>query len=154
MTDTLVFAPNWVGDTVMALPVIEALAAAGRRPAVLARPHLGPLLETGPPCGKHDSVPPARADTNEKFVKIAKLSLVDQHVGGAHRNQMAVYRVLNLIRRTKLVAAVEFCFAHRRAGRAGANGHPCKGCDNREPCPTCVCCSDVLQHGSESFIPP
>ena len=44
MSRTLVFAPNWVGDTVMALPVIEALAAAGRRPAVLARPHLAPLL--------------------------------------------------------------------------------------------------------------
>lgn len=48
MTGTLVFAPNWVGDTVMALPVIEALAASGRRPAVLARPHLAPLLELCP----------------------------------------------------------------------------------------------------------
>ena len=41
---TLVVAPNWVGDTVMALPVLEALAASGRRVAVLARPHLAPLL--------------------------------------------------------------------------------------------------------------
>ena len=48
MSGTVVFAPNWVGDTVMALPVIEALAAAGRPPAVLARPHLAPLLELGP----------------------------------------------------------------------------------------------------------
>ena len=48
MTGTVVVAPNWVGDTVMALPVLEALAAAGRRPAVLARPHLGPLLELCP----------------------------------------------------------------------------------------------------------
>ena len=48
MSGTLVFAPNWVGDTVMALPVLEALAAAGRRTFVLARPHLGPLLELCP----------------------------------------------------------------------------------------------------------
>ena len=40
MSGTLVFAPNWVGDTIMALPVIEALAAAGRQPVALARPHL------------------------------------------------------------------------------------------------------------------
>ena len=48
MSRTLVFAPNWVGDTVMALPVIEALAAAERQPAVLARPHLAPLLALCP----------------------------------------------------------------------------------------------------------
>ena len=48
MTGTVVVAPNWVGDTVMALPVLEALAAAGRRSAVLARPHLRPLLELSP----------------------------------------------------------------------------------------------------------
>lgn len=48
MSGTLVFAPNWVGDTVMALPVIEALAAGGRRPLVLARPHLEPLLALCP----------------------------------------------------------------------------------------------------------
>ncbi|MFQ5350969.1 MAG: glycosyltransferase family 9 protein, partial [Thermoanaerobaculia bacterium] len=48
MSDTVVFAPNWVGDTVMALPALEALAAAGRPPAVLARPHLAPLLELCP----------------------------------------------------------------------------------------------------------
>ncbi len=41
---TLVVAPNWVGDTVMALPVLEALAASGRRLIVLAQPHLLPLL--------------------------------------------------------------------------------------------------------------
>lgn len=45
---TVVYAPNWVGDTVMALPVIEALAASGRRVDVLARPHLLPLLELVP----------------------------------------------------------------------------------------------------------
>ncbi len=32
----------------MALPVLEALAATGRRPAVLARPHLMPLLRLSP----------------------------------------------------------------------------------------------------------
>jgi heptosyltransferase-2 len=48
MSRAVVFAPNWVGDTIMALPVIEALAAAGRQPAVLARPHLAPLLELCP----------------------------------------------------------------------------------------------------------
>jgi len=41
---TIVHAPNWVGDTVMALPVIETLAASGRRVDVLARRHLAPLL--------------------------------------------------------------------------------------------------------------
>ncbi len=44
----LVVAPNWVGDTVMALPTLEALAGGGRRLAVLARPHLGPLLGLAP----------------------------------------------------------------------------------------------------------
>jgi heptosyltransferase-2 len=37
-----------VGDTVMALPVIEALAATGRQVGVLARPHLAPLLDLVP----------------------------------------------------------------------------------------------------------
>ncbi len=46
--DTLVIAPNWVGDTVMALPVLDALAASGRRCRVLARPHLEPLLALSP----------------------------------------------------------------------------------------------------------
>ncbi len=41
---TLVVGPNWVGDTVMALPVLEALADAGREVHVLAKPHLAPLL--------------------------------------------------------------------------------------------------------------
>lgn len=45
---TVVYAPKWVGDTVMALPVIDALAASGRRVDVLARPHLMPLLELVP----------------------------------------------------------------------------------------------------------
>jgi heptosyltransferase II len=45
---TAVVAPNWVGDTMMAWPVLEALADSGRRLAVLARPHLHPLLRLSP----------------------------------------------------------------------------------------------------------
>lgn len=45
---TVAIAPNWVGDTVMALPVLEALAASGRELTVLARPHLHSLLEVVP----------------------------------------------------------------------------------------------------------
>lgn len=45
MTSSLVIAPNWVGDTILAIPVIEALAAGGRSITVLAKPHLRPLLE-------------------------------------------------------------------------------------------------------------
>ncbi len=41
---TLAIAPNWVGDTIMALPVLEAIAAADRELFVLAKPHLAPLL--------------------------------------------------------------------------------------------------------------
>lgn len=45
---TLVVAPNWVGDLVMAEPVFRALAGAGRPLTVLARPHLGRLVELLP----------------------------------------------------------------------------------------------------------
>ncbi|MEZ5333291.1 MAG: lipopolysaccharide heptosyltransferase II [Thermoanaerobaculia bacterium] len=45
---TLVVAPSWVGDTVMALPVLEALAAADRRLHLLAKPHLHSLLAAVP----------------------------------------------------------------------------------------------------------
>lgn len=45
MTRTLAVVPNWVGDTVMALPVLEALAGSDREVSVLAKPHLRPLLE-------------------------------------------------------------------------------------------------------------
>ncbi len=41
---TLVVAPNWVGDCVMAEPVFRALAASGRELAVLARKPLHSLL--------------------------------------------------------------------------------------------------------------
>lgn len=43
---TLVVLPNWVGDTVLALPVLEALAASDRHLVALGQPHLGPLLES------------------------------------------------------------------------------------------------------------
>ena len=44
----LVLAPNWVGDTVMALPVLDALASSERRISVLAKPHLHSLLSLSP----------------------------------------------------------------------------------------------------------
>lgn len=40
--------PNWVGDTIMSLPVLTALARSGRSLHVLAKPHLGPLLRLAP----------------------------------------------------------------------------------------------------------
>ncbi len=48
MTRTLVVAPNWVGDCVMAEPVFRALAASGRHLAALARRPLHPLLALFP----------------------------------------------------------------------------------------------------------
>ena len=45
---TLVVAPNWVGDNVMAIPVLESLSNSGRSLAVLAKPHLEPLLRLVP----------------------------------------------------------------------------------------------------------
>ena len=44
----LIVSANWVGDTVMALPVLDTLAAAGRRLTVLASSHLHPLLVLSP----------------------------------------------------------------------------------------------------------
>ena len=48
MTRTLVVAPNWVGDCVMAEPVFRALAASGRELTALARRPLHPLLALFP----------------------------------------------------------------------------------------------------------
>ena len=45
---TLVVSPNWVGDTVMSLPVLAALAESGREVTVLAPSHLHPLLALSP----------------------------------------------------------------------------------------------------------
>lgn len=44
----LVVMPNWVGDCVMAEPVVRALAASGRAPVLLGRRHLLPLLALFP----------------------------------------------------------------------------------------------------------
>lgn len=45
---TLVVAPNWVGDCVMAQPVLSALAASGRSVLVLAKRGLVPLFSAFP----------------------------------------------------------------------------------------------------------
>ena len=45
---TLVVTPNWVGDLVMALPVLTALAQDNRQVWALAKPNLAPLLEQIP----------------------------------------------------------------------------------------------------------
>ncbi|MGH7338324.1 MAG: hypothetical protein ACREI7_12140, partial [Myxococcota bacterium] len=45
---TLVVAPNWVGDCVMAEPLFRALAASGRELVALAKPSLRPLLALFP----------------------------------------------------------------------------------------------------------
>ncbi len=47
-TIALVVTPNWVGDTVMALPVLDALAASGRRVVAAAPRSLHPLLRLMP----------------------------------------------------------------------------------------------------------
>ncbi|MEJ2085425.1 MAG: lipopolysaccharide heptosyltransferase II [Acidobacteriota bacterium] len=46
--NTLTISPNWVGDTVLSIPVFDSLAASGRTVTVLARPNLKPLLELVP----------------------------------------------------------------------------------------------------------
>ncbi len=46
--NSLVVLPNWVGDTILSLPVLDSLAAADRRLSVLAKYNLRPLLEILP----------------------------------------------------------------------------------------------------------
>ena len=46
--NTLTISPNWVGDTVLSIPVFDSLAASGRTVTVLARRHLEPLLNLVP----------------------------------------------------------------------------------------------------------
>ena len=60
---TLVVLPNWVGDTVLALPVLDALAASDRQLVVLGQPHLGPLLESQKSISEFISRRPADAET-------------------------------------------------------------------------------------------
>jgi len=57
-TRTIVYAPNWVGDTVMAMPVLDALTASGRQVDVLCKPHILPLVDLLP--GVHRTL--ARGD--------------------------------------------------------------------------------------------
>jgi hypothetical protein len=52
---TLVVAPNWVGDCVMAEPVFRALAASGREISVLARRPLHSLLALFPGLDRTDA---------------------------------------------------------------------------------------------------
>jgi heptosyltransferase-2 len=68
---TLVLAPSWVGDTVMALPVMEALAASGRRLAVLAPPHLHPLLSLLPAVSQLVERRPSDGETVEAMRQAA-----------------------------------------------------------------------------------
>jgi heptosyltransferase-2 len=63
---TLVVMPNWVGDCVMAWPVLGALAADGRRLAVLAKPHLESLLRLAP--GEPQFI--ARRETDDMVERI------------------------------------------------------------------------------------
>lgn len=51
MTRTLVVMPNWVGDAVMAEPVLRALAASGRELAALGKKGLHPLFALLPGVG-------------------------------------------------------------------------------------------------------
>jgi len=48
VTRSLIVLPNWVGDVVMAEPVLAALAAADREIVVLAKPGLAPLIDLLP----------------------------------------------------------------------------------------------------------
>ncbi len=61
--ETLVVAPNWVGDCVMAWPVLEALSRSGRPLALLARPHLHPLLGLAPGIAKLIAREPSDRET-------------------------------------------------------------------------------------------
>ena len=69
---TLVVMPNWVGDCVMALPVLDALAAAQRRLVLLARPHLAPLLRLSPAVGE---VLERSADDAETIARLREAGL-------------------------------------------------------------------------------
>jgi heptosyltransferase-2 len=48
---TVVVGTNWVGDTIMSLPVLDALAASGREVTVLAKRSLHSLLRLAPTVG-------------------------------------------------------------------------------------------------------
>lgn len=60
---TLLVAPNWVGDCVMAEPLVRALAASGRDLVALAKPGLHPLLALFPGVVECATKYAARAET-------------------------------------------------------------------------------------------
>ena len=66
---TVVVMPNWVGDCVMAWPVLEALAASGRELTVLAKSHLRSLLVLAP--GQPDFCTRGETDATVELLKAA-----------------------------------------------------------------------------------
>ena len=74
--ETVVIAPNWVGDTVLAQPVFDALAASGRKVTVLARPHLRSLLSLMPSVS--DSL--TRSTSDEQTVEAMRARRFDETV--------------------------------------------------------------------------
>ncbi len=57
MTRSLVIAPQWIGDAVMAEPLLAALAARGERLTVAALPWVAPVLRAMPQVGDVIDVP-------------------------------------------------------------------------------------------------
>jgi heptosyltransferase-2 len=71
---TLVVAPNWVGDLVMAEPVFRALASSGRELVVLARPSLSPLVSLLPGVV---AVIPRPKETRQTIERLARLQVAE-----------------------------------------------------------------------------
>ncbi|MDH3743481.1 MAG: lipopolysaccharide heptosyltransferase II [Acidobacteriota bacterium] len=67
---TLVILPNWVGDTVMAQPVLASLAASGREIHGLARTNLIPLLRLIPQLASSMSRGASNRETIEKIKQL------------------------------------------------------------------------------------
>ena len=59
--------PNWVGDTILALPVLGALSGADREVTLLGRPHLESLLTGQPSVSSFLSRPESSAETVYKL---------------------------------------------------------------------------------------
>ena len=89
----LVRAPNWVGDLVMATPVIEAALRDGRfeRVTVAVRAHLSPVLDGGP-CDDARRLPiPARSDEASllRGARADAVLLLSNSIGAAWRSWRA-----------------------------------------------------------------